>query len=90
MPPPAELEVLTFLSDANAQVRQVALSNVVGLSHRDSPLRSLLIARHKNRDGTPVLGRDGKEMDSIEDLKRLCQDQPVRIPRILHDPMHAA
>ena len=75
--PPPELEVLTFLSDPNAQVRQVALSNIVGFSAKDSPHRSLLISKHKNRDGSPLLGRDGKEVDTVEDLKRLCQDQPV-------------
>ena len=75
--PPPELEVLTFLSDPNAQVRQVALSNIVGFSAKDSPHRSLLISKHKNRDGSPLLGRDGKEVDTLEDLKRLCQDQPI-------------
>ncbi len=69
--------MLTFLSDPNAQVRQVALSNIVGFSAKDSPQRSLLISKHKNRDGSPLLGRDGKEVDTIEDLKRLCQDQPT-------------
>lgn len=75
--PPPELEVLTFLSDPNAQVRQVALSNIVGFSDKNSPHRSLLVTKHKNRDGSPLIGRDGKEVDTIEDLKRLCQDQPV-------------
>ncbi|CCF53595.1 hypothetical protein NDA11_003326 [Ustilago hordei] len=81
MPPtvttPPELEVLTFLSDPNAQVRQVALNNIVGFSAKDSPHRSLLISKYKNRDGSPLMGRDGKEVDTIEDLKRLCQDQPI-------------
>ncbi|KAJ9478479.1 Protein HGH1 [Pseudozyma hubeiensis] len=75
--PPPELEVLTFLSDPNAQVRQVALNNIVGFSAKESPHRSLLISKHKNRDGSPLLGRDGKEVDTVEDLKRLCQDQPI-------------
>ncbi|PWZ00823.1 hypothetical protein BCV70DRAFT_200089 [Testicularia cyperi] len=75
--PPPELEVLTFLSDPNAQVRQVALSNIVGFSAKTSPQRSLLTAKHRNRDGSPLMGRDGKEVDTIEDLKRLCQDQPI-------------
>lgn len=70
--------MLTFLSDPNAQVRRVALSNIVGFSAKDSPHRSLLISKHKNRDGSPLIGRDGKEVDTVEDLKRLCQDQPVR------------
>lgn len=75
--PPAELEVLTFLSDPNAQVRQVALQSLVGFSAQTSPQRSLLIGKHTNTDGTPLLGRDGKKVDTIEDLKRLCQDQPI-------------
>lgn len=69
--------MLTFLSDPNAQVRQVALTNIVGFSAKDSPQRSLLISKHKNRDGSPLMGRDGKEVDTVEDLKRLCQDQPI-------------
>ncbi|SNX83463.1 uncharacterized protein MEPE_02170 [Melanopsichium pennsylvanicum] len=75
--PPPELEVLTFLSDSNSQVRRVALSNIVGFSAKDSPHRSLLTTKHKNRDGSCLIGRDGKEVDTVEDLKRLCQDQPI-------------
>lgn len=70
------------MSDPNAQVRQVALSNIVGFSDKNSPHRSLLVTKHKNRDGSPLIGRDGKEVDTIEDLKRLCQDQPVSISEI--------
>ncbi|EPQ31473.1 uncharacterized protein PFL1_00808 [Pseudozyma flocculosa PF-1] len=76
-PSAAELEVLTFLTDPNAQVRQVALSNIVGFSAQTSPHRSLLLSKHKNPDGSPLLGRDGNEVDTIDDLKRLCQDQPI-------------
>ncbi|PWN53032.1 hypothetical protein IE53DRAFT_404844 [Violaceomyces palustris] len=76
-PSAAELEVLTFLSDPNAQVRQVAVTNIVGFSAKTSPHRSLLIDKHKNRDGSPLLGRNGKPVDTIEDLKRLCNDQPI-------------
>jgi hypothetical protein len=75
---PAHLELLTFLSDPNAQVRQVALSSVIGYSAKNSPQRSLLTDKHKGLDGKPLIGRNGKEVDTIEDLKRLCQDQPVR------------
>lgn len=75
---PAHLELLTFLTDPNAQVRQVALSNLVGYSARTSTQRTLLTDRHKGLlDGKALLGRNGKEVDTIEDLKRLCQDQPV-------------
>lgn len=73
----AELEVLTFLSDPNAQVRQVALSNIVGFSAKGSSHRSLLTDKHKGNDGKPLKGRDGKDVDTIEDLKKLCKDQPV-------------
>lgn len=75
--PPAQLELLTFLSDSNAQVRQVALSNLVGFSAKTSSMRSLLIDKHKGPDGRPLVGRDGQEVDTIRDLKKLCQDQPI-------------
>lgn len=75
--PPAQLELLTFLSDSNAQVRQVALSNLVGFSAKTSSMRSLLIEKHKGPDGRPLVGRDGQEVDTIRDLKVLCQDQPI-------------
>lgn len=75
---PAHLELLTFLSDSNAQVRQVALSSVIGYSAKNSPQRSLLTDKHKGLDGKSLVGRNGKDVDTIEDLKRLCQDQPVR------------
>jgi hypothetical protein len=76
---PAHLELLTFLTDPNAQVRQVALSNVIGYSAKTSSQRSLLIDKHKGLDGKALLGRNGKELDTIEDLKKLCQDQPVSL-----------
>jgi hypothetical protein len=81
---PAHLELLTFLSDPNAQVRQVALSSVIGYSAKSSSQRSLLTDKHKGLDGKPLIGRDGKEVDTIEDLKKLCQDQPVRSMSHLH------
>ncbi|UZJ51862.1 hypothetical protein CBS101457_001182 [Exobasidium rhododendri] len=74
---PAHLELLTFLTDPNAQVRQVALSNVIGYSAKTSSQRVFLIDKHKGLDGKPLLGRNGKEVDTIEDLKSLCQDQPM-------------
>lgn len=74
---PPHLELLTFLSDPNAQVRQVALSNLVGYSNKTSSQRLLLTDKHNGLDGKPLEGRNGKEVDTIEDLKRLCQDQPV-------------
>ncbi|KAN0061509.1 Protein hgh1 [Thecaphora frezii] len=74
---PPELEVLTFLSDPNAKVRQVALSNIVGFSAQNSTHRNLLIGKHKNIDGSSLRSRDGNEVDTIEDLKRLCRDQPI-------------
>lgn len=74
---PPHLELLTFLSDQNAQVRQVALSNLVGYSAKTNPRRTLLIDKHLGTDGKPLKGRDGNDVDTIQDLKRLCQDQPV-------------
>lgn len=74
---PPHLELLTFLSDSNAQVRQVALANLVGFSAKTNAQRTLLIDRHKGTDGKTLKGRDGKDVDTIEDLKRLCQDQPM-------------
>lgn len=74
---PPHLELLTFLSDPNAQVRQVALSHLVGYSAKTSTQRSLLTDKHKGLDGKPLQGRNGKDVDTIEDLKRLCQDQPM-------------
>jgi hypothetical protein len=50
---------------------------LVGYSAKTSSQRTLLIDKHKGLDGKPLLGRDGKEVDSIADLKKLCQDQPV-------------
>ena len=83
MAPPttAELELLTFLSDPNANVRQLAIQHAAGFSDKSHPQRSLL-----TRPSTllPPLegkgrlqGRDGKPCDPIEDLKSLCKDQPV-------------
>lgn len=74
---PPHLELLTFLSDPNAKVREVALSNLVGYSAKTNPQRTLLIEKHKGLDGKPLQGRDGKDVDTIEDLKRICQDQPM-------------
>ncbi|KAK0527643.1 Protein hgh1 [Tilletia horrida] len=77
----AHLELLTFLSDPdNGQIRQLALEHVVGWSKQGLAERSLLTAppgSHKSPDGKPLLGRDGKPVDSIRDLKALCKDQPL-------------
>lgn len=75
---PPHLELLTFLSDPNAQVRQVALASLVGYSAKTSSQRALLTDKHKGFDGKPLIGRDAKSVDTIEDLKKLCRDQPVR------------
>lgn len=76
---PAHLELLTFLSDGNTAARQLAISNLVGFSATGSPLRSLLTDKHKGLDGKPLKGRDGDDCDTIEDLKKLCGDQPVSV-----------
>lgn len=61
--PPAtesELELLSFLSSENWQVRQVALSNLAGFSAKTHPRRGLLLLQDKP--------------DVIADLKRLTMD----------------
>ncbi|KDN46118.1 hypothetical protein K437DRAFT_256298 [Tilletiaria anomala UBC 951] len=78
----AELELLTFLSDSNAQVRQVAVEHVASFSAKAHPRRTLLTQSAKllpALDGKKgrLIGRDGKECDPIEDLKKLCRDQPI-------------
>jgi len=75
--PNSSLELLTFLTDPNSQVRQVAVSNVVGFTSKQSSRRNLLIDIHKDLKGKQILGRDGTPMDTIRDLKNLCKDQPI-------------
>lgn len=87
IPTKEELELLTFLSDANGQVRQVAVEHVASFSTKGHPSRQLLtqsprLLRAVDGIGSAgancrLMGRGGKECDPIEDLKALCKDQPV-------------
>lgn len=87
IPTKEELELLTFLSDANGQVRQVAVEHVASFSAKGHPSRQLLtqspkllraIEGNASAKGR-LMGRGGKECDPIEDLKALCKDQPVSL-----------
>ncbi|PWN27694.1 hypothetical protein BDZ90DRAFT_232100 [Jaminaea rosea] len=62
-PPPSEseLELLSFLSSDNWQVRQVALSNLAGFSAKTHPRRGLLLLQQD-------------KLDVLSDLKRLTMD----------------
>lgn len=75
------LELLTFLSDPNDAVRQMAVENATGFSAKDSPFRKLLTAAPGTLSAPDghgkLVGRNGRPVDSIEDLKALCKDQPM-------------
>jgi hypothetical protein len=58
-------ELLDFLHDRNPNVRQIALSNLLGHTAKESPYRNLFY-------GTGL-----SESTAIRDLKLLCRDQPV-------------
>ncbi|KAJ7114125.1 hypothetical protein C8R44DRAFT_796352 [Mycena epipterygia] len=63
-------ELIPFLRDRNPQVRQVALSNLLPQTPKDSP--------HRNIFFTGLQGgglQKPKENDIIRDLKLLCRDQ---------------
>ena len=82
---PATHEVLLFLADANPQVRQLAMANVVSFSVKSHPLRRLLTDPLTYDDGRPVCKANGEPLDVLEQLKALCQDQPLTI----HDAFSA-
>ncbi|KAI5121883.1 hypothetical protein M0805_001089 [Coniferiporia weirii] len=73
-------ELLQFLRDKNPQVRQIALSNLLGNTLKGSPHRDIFFAG---------IGRGGLsksiENDCIRDLKLLCRDQLA----IAHDAFRA-
>ncbi|KAL5537031.1 HGH1 [Sanghuangporus sanghuang] len=73
-------ELLPFLHDRNPQVRQIALTNLLGHTAKGSPNRDIFFAgigggRLKNRI----------ENECIRDLKLLCRDQLA----IAHDAFRA-
>ncbi|KAJ7921208.1 hypothetical protein B0H13DRAFT_2230631 [Mycena leptocephala] len=61
-------ELIPFLRDRNPQVRQVALSNLLPQTPKDSPHRNIFFTQ------TGGLQKP-KENDIIRDLKLLCRDQ---------------
>lgn len=63
-------ELLGFLHDRNPQARQIALSNLLGHTPKEAPLRSIFF---KGLQG----GGFGKQPESevVRDLKLLCRDQ---------------
>lgn len=76
---PASHEVLLFLADANPQVRQLAMSMVVSFSAKGHADRHLLTDKLLDANKKPVTLANGEPLDVLEQLKRLCRDQPVRI-----------
>ena len=82
---PATHEILLFLADANPQVRQLAMANVVSFSVKSHPLRRLLTDPLTYDDGRPVCKANGEPLDVLAQLKALCQDQPLTI----HDAFSA-
>lgn len=67
-------QLLPFLHERNPQVRQIALSNLVGHTAKGSPSRNIFYTG---------IGAGGlkrvTENDCIRDLKLLCRDQVVRM-----------
>ncbi|KAJ6568368.1 hypothetical protein DFH09DRAFT_1080741 [Mycena vulgaris] len=63
-------ELIPFLRDRNPQVRQIALSNLLPQTPKDSPHRNIFF------DGLKSGGlKKPKENDIVRDLKLLCRDQ---------------
>ncbi|KAJ8591022.1 DUF383-domain-containing protein [Rhizopogon salebrosus TDB-379] len=73
-------ELIPFLRDRNPQVRQIALSNLLGQTPEGSPHRSIFF----NDLGGSGLQKP-KETDIIRDLKLLCRDQLA----VAHDAFRA-
>ncbi|KAJ7483298.1 hypothetical protein FB451DRAFT_1234021 [Mycena latifolia] len=63
-------ELIPFLRDRNPQVRQIALSNLLPQTPKDSPHRNIFFA---GLSGGGL--QKPKENDIIRDLKLLCRDQ---------------
>ena len=70
-----------FLRDRNPQARQIALSNLLGHTPKEAPLRSIFF---KGLQG----GGFGKQQESevVRDLKLLCRDQLVNRSPQSFDP----
>lgn len=68
-------KLLQFLHDRNPQVRQIALSNLLGHSSKDSPHRDVFFAGLRRGSGS----QKPAENSCIRDLKLLCRDQLARL-----------
>ena len=75
---PASYEVRQFLADPNPQVRHLAMSMVVSFSAKGHANRRLLTDKLQDSNGEPIKSWNGEPLDVLEQLKRLCNDQPVR------------
>ncbi|GBE86618.1 Protein HGH1 homolog [Sparassis crispa] len=63
-------ELIPFLHDKNPQVRQIALSNLLGQTPKGSPHRDIFLS------GLPAGGlQRAQDSDVVRDLKLLCRDQ---------------
>lgn len=67
-------QIIPFLRDRNAQVRQLALENLLPQTVKGAPHRSIFFSDLQS-GGL----QKPKENDIIRDLKILCRDQIVRI-----------
>ena len=65
-------KLLGFLHDRNPQARQIALSNLLGHTTKEAPLRSIFF-KGLQGDG---FGKP-PESEVVRDLKLLCRDQLV-------------
>ncbi|WFD31625.1 Protein hgh1 [Malassezia sp. CBS 17886] len=82
---PASQEVLVFLADPNPQVRQMAMAAAAAFSAKGHPDRTLLVDKLKGPDGAPLTIWDGSPLDVLEQIKKLCRDQPLTV----HDALSA-
>lgn len=70
-------QLLPFLRDKNPQVRQIALSNLLPQTPKESPHRAVFF--------TGLQGgglQKSRENEVIRDLKLLCRDQLVRAHQV--------
>ncbi|KAF9244125.1 hypothetical protein BU15DRAFT_71690 [Melanogaster broomeanus] len=73
-------ELIPFLRDRNPQVRQIALSNLLSQTPKDSPHRSIFFQGLQGGSLQKL-----QETDVIRDLKLLCRDQLA----VAHDAFRA-
>ncbi|KAG2362174.1 hypothetical protein BDR07DRAFT_1357939 [Suillus spraguei] len=73
-------ELIPFLRDKNPQVRQIALSNLLGQTPEGSPHRNIF---YHGLGGAGL--QKPKETDIIRDIKLLCRDQLA----VAHDAFRA-